>query len=211
MVSKYFFLRLPAKKNSSPTYIWYNQILYNMAKETEILEGYDPHDDIIDVEAFTTEGKKPPIGKKYKVKIGSHYFIFDYNVVTGKELLEKASITPIECFWLYQKLTGCDFEKIDPTEKVDLAKGGVEHFVVKPTEVFNYFVDSEPETTDQQELTPNQMLEAAGLTPVADYYLVRINPDGSQTSLKDSPSTPFKMVCPAVKFISAFRGETNVS
>ncbi len=173
---------------------------------TEKLGGPEPHDDIIDVEAFTKEGKKPPVGKKYKVKIGGHDFIFEHQVVTGRELLEKAGITPIECFWLYQKLKGCDFEKIDLTEKVDLAKGGIEHFVVKPIEVFNYFVDSESETTDQKELTPNQMLEVAGLMPVSDYYLVRINADGSQASFKDSPNTPLKMVCPAVKFISAFRG-----
>ena len=182
-----------------------------MEKEKENLGGQEPHDDIIDLEAYTKEGKKPPVGKTYKVKIGDHHYVFDHHIVTGRELLEKAGITPIECFWLYLKLKNCDFEKIDLTEKVDLAKGGIEHFVGKPTEVFNYFVDNEPETTALKELTPNQMLEAAGLTPVSDYYIVRINPDGSQTSLKDSPNTAMKMVCPAIKFISAFRGETNVS
>lgn len=182
-----------------------------MEKETDKVVGQELQDEIIDVEAFTKNGKKPPVGKKYKVKIGGYSYVFDHQVVTSRELLEKAGITPIECFWLYQKLKDCDFEKIDLKEKVDLAKGGIEHFVVKPTEVFDYFVDNEPETTDEKELTPNQILEAAGLTPVKDYYLVRINPDGSQTSLKDSSDTPLKMVCPAVKFISAFRGETNVS
>ncbi|MEJ7678743.1 MAG: multiubiquitin domain-containing protein [Segetibacter sp.] len=182
-----------------------------MEKETDKLMGQEPQDEIIDVEDFTKDGKKPPVGKKYRVKIDGHYYIFDHQLVTGRELLEKAAITPIECFWLYQKLKDCDFEKIDLKEKVDLAKGGIEHFVVKPTEVFNYFVDNEPETTDEKELTPNQILQAAGLTPVSDYYLVRINSDGSQTSLKDSPNIPLKMGCPAVKFISAFRGETNVS
>jgi hypothetical protein len=182
-----------------------------MEKETHKLGDNESQDEIIDVEVFTKDDKKPPLDKKYKVKIGDHYFIFDHHIVTGKELFEKAGITPIECFWLYQKLKHCDFEKIDLTEKVDLAKGGVEHFVIKPTEVFNYFVDNEPETTDQKELTPNQILEAAGLIPVTDYYLVRINSDGSQTSLKDSANVLLKMVCPAVKFISAFRGETTVS
>jgi hypothetical protein len=60
-------------------------------------------------------------------------------------------------------------------------------------------------------MTPNQILEDAGITPVKDYYLVRINPDGSQDSFKDTPDNPIKMVCPAVKFVSAFRGETPVS
>jgi len=132
-------------------------------------------------------------------------------VVTGKEVLQKAGFGPVECYWLYLKLKGRDFEKIDPNEAVDLAKPGVEQFIVKPTEVFNYFVDDEPETTDQKELTANQILEAAGLTPVSDYYLVRLEGDGNHTSFKDNPTAPIKMVCPAVKFVSAFRGETGVS
>lgn len=171
----------------------------------------ETQDDIIDIEVFTKQGKKPPVDKRYKVRVGHHHFIFEQHMVTGKEILVKAGITPLECYWLYQKLKDCDFEKIDLTEKVDLTRNGIEHFVVKPTEVFHYFVDGEPETTEEKELTPNQILEAAGLTPVKDYYLVRINADGSQTPFKDNPDSPLKMVCPAVKFVSAFRGETNVS
>ena len=210
-VGKIVFFTATCKKNLPVNIYSDKQKFIKMENETEKSRGQEPHDEIIDVEAYTKEGKKPPVGKKYKVKISGHTYIFDHHVVTGRELLEKAGITPLECFWLYQKLKDCDFEKIDLTEKVDLANGGVEHFVVKSTEVFNYFVDNEPETTDQKELTPNQILEAAGLTPVGDYYLVRIDTDGSQTSLKDSPDTLLKMVCPAVKFVSAFRGETNVS
>jgi hypothetical protein len=153
-----------------------------------------PHDDVIDIEVFAKQGKKPPVGKKYKVRVGHQHHIFEQHIVTGKDILVKTGIAPLECYWLYQKLKDCDFEKIDLTEKVDLTRQGVEHFVVKPTEVFHYSVDGEPETTDEKELTPNQILEAAGLTP-----------------FKDNPDTPLKMVCPAVKFVSAFRGETNVS
>lgn len=181
--------------------------------EKKVSNSEDQHfqDEIVDIEAFTKEGKIPPHGKQYKVKINDTHYVFEQEVEFGKEILQKAGFLPVECYWLYQKLKGCDFEKIDLNEKVDLAKPGIEQFVVKPTEVFNYFVDDEPETTDQKELTPNQILEAAGLTPVSDYYLVRLNADGTQTSFKDSPTTPIKMVCPAVKFVSAFRGETGVS
>ena len=166
---------------------------------------------IIDVEAFTKEGKKPPHGKKYKIKIGDHHFVFDHHIVTGQEILQKAGFHPVECYWLYQKLKGCDFEKIDPSEKVNLSGGDVEHFVVKTSEAFHYFVDGEPESTDQKALTPNQILEYAGITPITDYYLIRVNEDGSQDSFKDNPTIPIKMVCPAVKFVSAFSGEMPVS
>lgn len=168
-------------------------------------------DEIIDIDAYSREGKTPPQGRKYRVRIGDKYFVFNHHILNGRELLEKAGKNPVECFWLYQKLRHCDFEKINLNEKVDLSKPGIEHFVVKPIEVFNYTVDGEPEMTDQKELTPNQILELAGITPVSDFYLVQINPDESQISYKDKPNDPIRMKCPAMKFVSAFRGETPVS
>lgn len=167
--------------------------------------------EVIDLEAYTKSDRKTPIGKSYKVKIDDEHFIFDHQIVTGKEILEKACKKPVECYTLYQKLKHCDFEKIDLNEKVDLAKSGIEQLITKPPEVFSYTVDNEPETTDQKELTPNQILELAGITPVGDYYLVQINQDGSQTPYKENQTTPIKMKCPAMKFVSVFRGETPVS
>jgi hypothetical protein len=41
--------------------------------------------------------------------------------------------------------------------------------------------------------------------------LVRINADGSQDSYQKYPDKPIRMVCPAVKFVSVFKGETPVS
>lgn len=182
-----------------------------MENQEKQIDELGAHEEVIDIEQHTKEDKIPSEGKWYRVKVGEQYFIFLKQFVTGKEIQEKAGITPIECFWLYQKLKGCDFERISLDEKVNLAKPGIEYFVIKPTEVFHYFIDNEPETTDKQAMTPNQILEAAGITPLSDYYLVRINADGSQESFANSADKPIKMVCPAVKFVSVFRGETPVS
>ena len=182
-----------------------------MKNQEHLIEENETQSEIIDIEVLTREGKIPSEGKWYRVKVGHEYFIFMKQFVTGLEILEKVGITLAECFCLYQKLRECDFEKINLNEKVNLARPGIEHFVVKPTEVFHYFVDTEPETTDQKVLTPNQILEAAGIMPVKDYYLVKINADGSQESFANTADVPIKMVCPAVKFVSVFRGETPVS
>jgi hypothetical protein len=168
-------------------------------------------DDVVDVEAYTKADKKPPIGKKYRVKIGDEPFVFDHHLATGKELLEKAGKTPVECYSLYLKLKGCDFEKVTLLETVDLAKPGIEHFVVKAPEVFHYTVDGEPETTDEKKLTPLQILEAAGVDPVADYYLVLVNDDGSQVSYRDTPNDPIEMRCPGQKFIAVYKSATEVA
>ena len=167
--------------------------------------------EVIDIEIFTRDGRIPPHGKHYKVKVGAHYFVFHQQWVTGKEILEKAGYTSLECHWLFQLIRGCELERVELDQKVDLARPGIEHFLVTPTEVFQYTVDGEPETTVHKELTPNQILEDAGIKPVSDYYLVKVNADGSQISYKDKPDTPITMVCPAVKFVSVFKGETPVS
>ncbi|MDB4582385.1 multiubiquitin domain-containing protein [Draconibacterium sp.] len=167
--------------------------------------------EVIDVEVYTKSDKKPPVGKRYKVKVDNEYFVFDNQFATGKEILEKAYKTPVECFTLYQKFKHCDFEKIDLNEKVDLAKSGIEHFVVKPPEIFHYTVDGEPETTELKELTPNKILELAGIKPVSDYYLVLKNPDGSEISYKGKPEEPITMLCIGMNFVSIYNGETPVS
>jgi len=171
----------------------------------------DPQLEIIDIEEFTKKERIPSEGKWYRVRIGSEYYIFLKQFVTGLEILHKAGITAAECHWLYQKLKHCDFEKIDLVEKVNLAQPGIEYFIIKPAEVFHYFVDNERSEERRVGKECNQILEAAGLIPVKDYYLVKINADGSQESYVDSADTPIKMVCPAVKFVSVFRGETPVS
>jgi hypothetical protein len=168
-------------------------------------------DEIIHLEEYHKNGKKPPHGKKYRVRVDDKKIVFDQEVVTGEEVLQAAGLVPVECFSLYLKEKGCDFELIRHHDKVDLIEKGVEHFVSKPPVVFNYFVDDEPETTEERELTPNQILELAGIQPVKDYYLVRVNKDGTQVSYKDTPNSPIKMECPPVRYISVFRGETPVS
>jgi multiubiquitin len=148
---------------------------------------------------------------KYRIKVNEHFYLFEQKIITGKEVLKKSGNIPVECFTLYQKFKKCDFEKIDLNEEVDLSKKGIERFVVKEAEVFHYFVDDEPETTDQKELTPKQILELAGITPVEDYYIIQIFADGNQESYQNSSDTIIKMTCPAMKFISVFNGETPVA
>ena len=149
--------------------------------------------------------------KKYKIKVDNDFLYFDTKIVMGKDILEKSSNTPVECFSLYQKFKNCDFEKIDLNEEVDLSKKGIERFVVKEPEVFHYFVDDEPETTDFKKLTPIQILGYAGIAPVEDYYIIQLLPDGTQKSFEYSPDNEIIMTCPALKFISVFKGETQVA
>lgn len=147
---------------------------------------------------------------KYKIKVDDLMLEFHTPIVNGSEILLKAGKGPVECFSLYQKFKGCDFEKIGLDEEVDLSKPGLEHFTVKDAEVFHYTVDGEPETTDKKHLTANEILRLAGLDP-KDYYLVQIFPDGSQKDYKDNPEEKIEMKCPGLQFTTAFRSGTPVA
>jgi hypothetical protein len=154
---------------------------------------------------------KPGTGKpEFAILVDDKRIVFHDPVVTGKEILQKAGYKPTECYVLYQKFKDCDFERISPDEKVDLAKNGLEKFTVKETEIFHYTVDDEPETSDKKFMTANEILAAAGLEP-KDYYLVEVFPDSAQKSYKDNANEPIQLKCPGNKFISVFKGETPVS
>lgn len=121
--------------------------------------------------------------------------------VTGKQILEKSGVTPVQCYTLYQKLKGCDFTKIGLDEEVDLSNPGIEHFVTKEPEVFNYQINKEPETTDRKHLTPLEILKQAGINSEHS-YLIQINEDGSETELAYQPEEKIKMLCTGLKFIT---------
>ena len=182
-----------------------------MTKSKENLTAMAPGVKVVDVENFTSLDKKLPKGKKYKVRIGDDKYTFDQKYVTGKELLEKTGHIPVECYSLYQNLKECNSEKVSLKEKVDLSKPGFDKFIVKPPEVFHYFLDEEPETTKEKCLSANQILENGGLTPVNDYYLLEIDNSGREIPHKENPNEPIQMKCPGSKFVSIFRGEVPVS
>ena len=167
--------------------------------------------EVIDIELFTSNDWIPPQGKHYKVKIGAHYYTIHEQWVTREQLLQKAGYKHLECYLLYQLIRGCQLELLEPGQRVDLAKPGIEHFLVADPDVFHYTIDGEPETTEHKELTPNQILEKAGIKPISNYYMVRIDHDGQQNSFKGKMDQPIKMLCPTVKYISVYDGPTPVS
>lgn len=182
--------------------------------DQQVLRDFDSQGEgegeVIDLAAYAEKGIKPPKAKRYQVLVGHQLLVFEQASVTGHAILLKAGIENPECHTLYQKLRGCDFEKISLDENVDLTQVGVEKFIIKASEVFTYFLDDEPEMTDRAQLTPNEILRNGGLKP-EDYYLVQIGPSGHQTSYESKPDEPIPMVCPPVKYVSVFRGTMPVS
>jgi hypothetical protein len=89
-------------------------------------------DEIIDLEAFAKEGKTPPKGKKYQLKVDHEKYVTDMEIITGRQILELAGKSPIERFQLNQKVKGGMVNKVEYNEKVDLTTKGIERFMTVP-------------------------------------------------------------------------------
>lgn len=137
----------------------------------------------------------------YKVHVDGQTIDFHQPKVTGREILLEAGKTPVECYTLYQKLKGCDFEKISLDEVVNIADKQIEEFITKEPEIFHYTINGEPEMTDQKEMTPDQILKAAGIDHNY-FYLVQVMPDSTKKEYAYQPRMPIKMLCTGLKFLS---------
>ena len=166
--------------------------------------------EVIDLQEYTKTDRKVPVGKQYQTLVDQVLVVFNKEKVTGREVLIKAGKKPPECFSLYIKRKGCEPDRISLDELVDLTSPGVEIFFTKPPEIFYYDMDNEPETTDLKEMTPVEIMKAAGVDP-SKHYLIQVLEDGKQIKYKDNPQEPIKMRCPRMKFFSVLNGPTPLS
>lgn len=88
--------------------------------------------DIIDLEEFSKDSRKPPKGKKYIVKIDRQKYTVIVESMTGREILELAGKTPASQFQLRQKMRGGQVKKIGPNDIVDFTEPGIEKFMTIP-------------------------------------------------------------------------------
>jgi len=85
-------------------------------------------DEIIELEAYAKDGKRPPLAKGYRFKINDKSFVWDKPHITGREVLVLAGLTPPENYTLRVKLAGHKPQKVGLDEKVDLRHPGTEKF-----------------------------------------------------------------------------------
>jgi hypothetical protein len=100
-----------------------------MSGEVEVQE------DLVDVEAYAKAGRPVPHAKRYRIRINKQHYVVDRPVMTGREILELAGMTPAEQFLLRLKLHGGGAKKIEPDQSVDFRAPGVERFVAQKREV----------------------------------------------------------------------------
>lgn len=88
-------------------------------------------DEIVDLEEYAKQGKKPPKAKKYRIRVDKEKFVVDVPSMTGREILTLAGKTPPEQFKLFEIKNG-NRVKIGLDQTVDFTEHGVERFTTLP-------------------------------------------------------------------------------
>lgn len=88
--------------------------------------------ELIDLETLAKEGRRPPPGKRYRIRVDKLHLVIETATITGRDILHRAGKQPVERYRLDQKLTGGRTEKIELDQVVDLTAPGVERFMTLP-------------------------------------------------------------------------------
>lgn len=89
-------------------------------------------DEIIDLEEYAHENKRPPRARGYRIRVNGEHFVIENPEPTGRQILELARLLPPENYTLWLKIRGDQPQRVDLNEKVDLRQPGVEKFKALP-------------------------------------------------------------------------------
>lgn len=92
----------------------------------------EQHSEVIDIEQYAKEGKTPPKGTTYRIRVDKDYYVVHVSEMSGSEILTLASKTPPNRYRLDQKLKGGATKKIELTDIVDFSTPGIERFQTLP-------------------------------------------------------------------------------
>ena len=90
--------------------------------------------EIIDLEEFAKEGRKPGKAKFYRVRIDHEKKKFSKPIVTGEEILSSVNKSFDE-YKLFQRIKGQGKRKIEEYQEIDLTEKGVERFTTQKQNV----------------------------------------------------------------------------
>jgi hypothetical protein len=94
----------------------------------------DHIEDVIDLEEFAkgNNGGTPPKAKCYRIRVDNEKYDVNEPALTGRQILQLASKSPIERYLLSQKKHGGVVEPIAHDQTIDFTAPGVERFMTLP-------------------------------------------------------------------------------
>lgn len=121
---------------------------------------------------------------KFIFKVNRQKFESVNAIITGKEVLEIASLLPVEDYELLIKVNEKGFEPVQLDEKIDLKGAGIEGFFAKPYKKLKIKVDDKQYEVEECFMTPIEIMEVAGVNPDR-FYLIEIRKGNVEVSYKD--------------------------
>jgi len=68
-----------------------------LAKAEELVDEAEALvEEVIDLEQYAKEGRKPPRARGYRIKVNDDYFVWHDPTITGRQVLELAGFNPPE-------------------------------------------------------------------------------------------------------------------
>lgn len=92
----------------------------------------EPIDELIDLEEYARSNRKPPISRRYQIRIDKKKYEVKVSAMSGRELLTLAGKTPAERYMVFQKFVGGNTKRIELDERADFTTPGVERFMTLP-------------------------------------------------------------------------------
>jgi Prokaryotic E2 family E/Multiubiquitin len=100
--------------------------LHKIGEIVEVIEEGDIVE-IVDIEIYAKDNRKPPRARKYKFRIDREHFTTEHRKITGAKLFELANKSPAE-YRMHQKLHGGQMKEVKVDETIDLGEPGIERF-----------------------------------------------------------------------------------
>ncbi len=120
----------------------------------------------------------------YIFKINNKRFKSSKSLVTGRELLTIANLSPAEDYELLYKINEKGFTPIQPDEEIDLKTAGIEGFKAKPYKKISIKVDDKHFEVEECFMTPKEIMSIASINP-DQYSLIEIRSGGVEVTYKD--------------------------
>ena len=92
-------------------------------------------EDLVDIEEYARSGKPVPHARRYRYRVNKQHFVTESPELTGRQILERAGLVPVEQYRLRLKERHGPPVEIGLNQEVDLRKPGVERFVAQKKEV----------------------------------------------------------------------------
>ncbi|TVM30541.1 multiubiquitin domain-containing protein [Oceanidesulfovibrio marinus] len=106
----------------------------NFGPKDEVVEAIreEIREEIADLEEYAKQGKQPPQCRGYRFKVNGDAYVVHDPIITGKEVLTIAELTPPEYYTLRVKIAGQRPQKVELDEEVNLRTPGIEKFKALP-------------------------------------------------------------------------------